>query len=125
MKTLSSILWLIFSVLTIVVGALGLLIPLEVFASLVVFLPFLLLFGAIVNVAYYFSFKDKDPDGVRLLIIDAILSFLFAIIFFAIGVDITSLTLIAFVAFMSMFKGILALAMRLNLKRKSKAGYGC
>ena len=118
MKTLSSILWLIFSLLTIVVGIGGLLIPLEVFASLIVFLPWLLLFGAIVNVIYYFDLKKKGAGSMNLLLIDALLRFLFALIFFASGIAFTSLTVVAFIAFMAMFKGILGISYAFELKKQ-------
>lgn len=119
MQTFVSALWLIFSVILLVAGLLGCFIPLEVFASFIIFLPYLLLISGICGVFYYLSIRQIS--GASFVLFDALLNLLFAIIFIASGVAFTSLTVVAFVAFMCMFKGILGLSYMFELK---KAGFG-
>lgn len=118
MKTFSRILWLIFSLLTIAMGIGGLFIPLELFASLIILLPWLLLCGALSNVIYYFYLKDKNVGDMNILLIDALLSVLFAIIFFVSGIFVTGYTVIMFIAFMAMFKGIIGLYYMFKYKKQ-------
>ncbi len=119
MQTFVSALWLIFSVILLVTGLLGCFIPLEVFASFVIFLPFLLLISGICGLFYYLSIRQIA--GANFILFDAILNLLFALIFIASGIEFTSEVVVFYVAFMCMFKGILGLSYMFELK---KAGFG-
>lgn len=122
MKTLASVLWVIFSIVLIASALIGLFTPLEVFASFIFFLPFILIVGGVSNLAYYLSYRDFE--GSSLLLMDGILNFIFAFVFIASGVEFTSLATIYFFAFMTAFKGILGISYALELKKGGFSGWG-
>lgn len=115
MNSFVSILWLIFSIIMLVGGFVGCFIPLEVFASFVIFLPFVLIISGLCGIFYYFSVKEFS--GANFILLDAILNLLFALIFLASGVEFTSLSVVMIVAFMALFKGILGLFYTFKFKR--------
>lgn len=121
MKILSNIVWIAFALLMIITGILGLLNPVGVFASLVLFLPWFLLVGAVANVIYYFVLHKKEGKYTNMLLIDALLSVLFAVIFFMQGILLTSISVVFFAAFMAMFKGILGFCYALELKQSKQS----
>ncbi|KGI56795.1 DUF308 domain-containing protein [Campylobacter sp. MIT 97-5078] len=122
MQIFMSICWIIFSSIITLVGFAGLFMPLGVFASFVVFLPFLLILSGISKLFYYLSFKDFS--GANFILFDALMSFLFAIIFIGLGLELTSITIVMIVAFMSMFRGILSLSYVFELKKRGLGWLG-
>lgn len=119
MKVLASIGWVIFSVLLIVAGVSGCVMPESMFESLVMVLPFLLIFGGVFNIVYYIYFKEFE--GSSMFLLDGIFNLLFAILFLCSGVDFTGAFVVYFVAFLCMFRGGLGISYVFWLK---KAGFG-
>ena len=119
MKFFSYVIWLLFSVVMIASGVFGCLMPLETFVGFAVLLPIFLLIGGLSNVIYYFY--AREARGAEFILVDGLLTLLFAWIFFWYGIDFTSLAIVAFVAFMILFKGILGIGYAFKLK---KLGFG-
>ncbi|OCR09647.1 HdeD family acid-resistance protein [Helicobacter pullorum] len=119
MKFFSYVIWLLFSVVMIASGVFGCLMPLETFMGFAVLLPMFLLIGGLSNVIYYFY--AREARGAEFILVDGLLNLLFAWIFFWNGIDFTSLAIVAFVAFMILFKGILGIGYAFKLK---KLGFG-
>lgn len=119
MKFFSYVVWLLFSVVMIASGVFGCLMPLETFVGFAVLLPIFLLIGGLSNVIYYFY--AREARGAEFILVDGLLNLLFAWIFFWKGIDFTSLAIVAFVAFMILFKGILGIGYAFKFK---KLGFG-
>ena len=119
MKFFSYVVWLLFSAVMIASGVFGCLMPLETFVGFAVLLPIFLLIGGLSNVIYYFY--AREARGAEFILVDGLLNLLFAWIFFWSGIDFTSLAIVAFVAFMILFKGILGIGYAFKLK---KLGFG-
>lgn len=119
MKVLASIGWVIFSLLLIVAGVSGCVMPQSMFESLVVALPFLLIFGGIFTIVYYISFREFEGSSVFLL--DGIFNLLFAFLFLYSGAGFTALSVVYFAAFLCMFRGVLGISYVFWFK---KAGFG-
>ncbi|WP_455939926.1 HdeD family acid-resistance protein [Helicobacter fennelliae] len=115
MKTFGSILWVLFSVMTIVAGVIGCFTPMETFLSFVFLLPVFLIVGGISNVIYYFNIKSIS--GANFVLLDGLLSIVFALVFIFGGLEFTSLTFVYFVAFMTLFKGILGIGYAFEVKK--------
>lgn len=122
MRIFGSVIWILFSAFIIVGGVVGCFTPLETLASFAILLPILLLIGGISECVYYF--RIKNFNGSRILLLDGILSLLFAIIFFVSGVEFTSITLVYFVAFIVMFRGILALSYAFDMRTAQISSWG-
>lgn len=118
MKNFTNMLWLIFSLFMVVVGFAGCLTPLQVFMSFIIFLPFLLILGAVVGFWYYLQIKEFE--GANFILLDSLVNVLFAVIFLVGGVEFTSLSVVMIVAFMSMFKGILGFMYMCELKKRAE-----
>lgn len=114
MQTLSSILWVVFSCVVIIGGAAGIIAPLEVVDSLAFLLPIFLCVGGIVDIVYYW--RVRAFSGAQILLLDGIFSLLFAVIFFSMERESTALTIIYFVAFLAMFRGILAFVYAFDIR---------
>lgn len=115
MKILGSIVWIVFSVLMIVGGIIGLVTPLETFASLIFLLPIFLFVGGIGSVLHYINVRHTGGAG--FILADGLMSIAFAIIFYMSPMGFTSMFVVTFVAFMTMFKGILGLGYAFELKK--------
>lgn len=114
MQILSSILWVVFSCVVIIGGVAGMLAPLAVVDSLALLLPIFLCVGGVVDIAYYW--RVRAFQGAQILLLDGIFSLLFALIFFSMERESTALTIIYFVAFLAMFRGILAFVYAFDIK---------
>ncbi|MWV62482.1 hypothetical protein DCO58_03995 [Helicobacter saguini] len=120
MRILLSALSIICSLLLIVAGVTGLFVPQEVFATLVVYLPFILILSGLISLFTYFGVANVW--GGSYVLLDGLTNILFAIVFLAMGVEFTSSFIVYFVAFMCMFRGVLCIAWSLDM-RKIGAGF--
>ena len=115
MQVFGSIIWVLFSVMIIVGGVVGCFTPLEVVASLAFLLPIFLCVGGVADILYYF--RVREFAGARALLFSGIFNLLLAIIFFSMGVESTSATIVYFVAFLAMFRGMLAFVSAFDLRQ--------
>lgn len=115
MQVIGSIIWVLFSVVIIIGGVVGCFTPLEVVASLAFLLPIFLCVGGVADILYYF--RVKEFAGAKALLFSGIFNLLLAIIFFSMGVESTSATIVYFVAFLAMFRGVLAFVYAFDIKQ--------
>lgn len=125
MRILLSALSIICSLLLIVAGITGLFVPQEVFATLVIYLPFILIISGLISLFAYFSGGSGfglNVWGGSYVLMDGLLNILFAVVFLAMGLEFTSAFIVYYVAFMCMFRGVLSFAWAFDM-RKIGAGY--
>lgn len=127
MRVFGSIIWVLFSCIMIVGGIAGCFTPLETLASVAFLLPIFLIVSGVVDLVYYFRIKKASKElfadsvtshgGAQVLLLDGIFNLIFAVIFIAVGIEFTSLTIVFLVAFVAMFRGILALIYAFDIRK--------
>lgn len=115
MRFLLNALSVICSLLLIISGITGLFVPQDVFASLVIYLPFILIASGIISIVYYFYVQDVP--GSSYVLLDGLTNILFAVIFIMMGPEFTGKIILYFVAFMCMFRGVMCIAWSFDFKR--------
>ncbi|PAF49845.1 hypothetical protein BKH41_00655 [Helicobacter sp. 12S02232-10] len=115
MDRILSVIWFLFGLAILACGIISVFTPTETFLALMVLIPIILIASGIVGIFYYFRIREFSSS--QWVLGDGLLSLFFGLIFTFGGVEFTSITMIYFVAFLAIFKGILGISSSFVLKK--------